>query len=334
MEDLGNSSSTSEYQVEFYVRSNLKSHHNRPFTFAVDDAQVTILSASSDADDSGFVAQVVIRDSSILTAEQAAHEPLTKLLDVLCYEMRVSGLITRNVRTQIAGSGEVRRCAIYGHEPRSRPLFLMDTQADEVRRVLAAPPDTSVRRALYWFRWSYGARSLPEAFLFVWMAIERLVGDEKVPSRCAKCREPMQCAVHGESFHTSVQRDRVEEFLERYQVHNVKSLLKIRNPLVHGSLAHSFAHRVIMYAELPKLAKAVEEELRVRLGVAHPLNVSPFSGPGDNRIHVHCEYRTSFPDQRFSSDCPSYGEIDQYSKGPNKINHPKIVNLLPWPPAW
>jgi len=83
MEDLGNSSSTSEYQVEFYVRSNLKSHHNRPFTFAVDDAQVTILSASPDANDSGFVAQVVIRDSSILTAEQAAHEPLTKLLDVL-----------------------------------------------------------------------------------------------------------------------------------------------------------------------------------------------------------------------------------------------------------
>jgi hypothetical protein len=248
--------------------------------------------------------------------------------------MRVSGLITRNVRTQVEDAGEVRRCAVYGHEHRSRPLFLREAQADEVRRVLAAPLDTSVRRALYWLRWSYCARSLPEAFLFVWMAIERLVGEEKGPSRCPKCKKPMQCEDHGENAFPSVSRDRIRAFLERHQVCNIQSLLGLRNPLVHGSLAHNFAHRVILRAELPKLAKAVEEELRARLATTATLPVSPLSGPGDHRIVVHCEYRTSFPDQRFPSDCPSFAEVEQYSKTFNQMHHHKIINLLPWPPAW
>ena len=328
------SKNTHEYQVEFYIRSNLKSHPGRSFTFAINDAQVTILSESPDADDDGFVAQVVLRDSSILQAEQAAHEPLTKLLDVLCYEMRVSGLITRSIRTQIEGSGEVRHCAIYGYERRSRPLFLMEAQADEVRRVLAAPPSKSVQRALYWFRWSYCARSLPEAFFFVWMTVERLVGEKNGPSICPKCKKPLKCEEHGENSFASVSRDRIREFLERHKVRNVKKLLDLRNPLVHGSLAHSFAHRAVMRAGLPNLAKAVEEELREQLGVTHALDVSPFSGPGDNHILVHCEYRTSFPDQRFPADCPSFAEIAQYTETFNQKEHSKIINLPPWPPAW
>jgi hypothetical protein len=329
-----NSRSTHEYQVEFYIRSNLKSHQSQPFTFVIDDAQVTILSTSPDADSEGFVAQVVLRDSSIFEAEQRAHDVLSRLLDILCYEMRVSGLITRNVRTQVEDSGDVRRCAVYGHEHRSRPLFLMKAQADEVRRFLTEPPDTSVRRALYWLRWSYCARTVPEAFLFVWMAVERLVGEEQVPSRCSKCREPMKCDIHGESSHSSVQRDRIRELLERHQVGNIEPLLRLRNPLVHGSLEYSFAERAIMYEAVPRLSKVVEEELRIRLGATTALRISPLSGPGDDRILVHCEYRTSFPDQRFPSDCPSFAEIDQHLKRSQIAHHPKIIDLLSWPPEW
>jgi hypothetical protein len=182
--------------------------------------------------------------------------------------------------------------------------------------------------------WGNRIFTFPEAFLFVWMAIERLVGEKKGPSICPKCKKPLKCEVHGENSFSSVSRDRIREFLERHQVQNVKRLLDLRNPLVHGSLAHSFEHRAIMHTELPKLSKVAEEELRLQLGVTHALNVSPFSGPGDNLILVHCEYRTSFPDQKFPIDCPSFAEVDQYLKRPDQSNHPKIINLLSWPPGW
>jgi len=329
-----NSRGAHEYQVEFYIRSDLKSHRDQSFTFAINDAQVTILSASSDADSEGFVAQVALSDSSALQAQQGAHDILTKVLDILCYEMGVPGLITRNVRTQIEDAGEVRRCVVYGYEHRNRHRFLMKPQADEISRILLTPLNKSVQRALYWLRWSYCARTLPEAFLFVWMAIERLVGEEKRQSLCPKCKKPMKCEDHGENSFSSVSRDRIREFLERHQMRNIKSLLKIRDPLVHGSLAHNFAHRVIMRGELPKLSKAVEDELRMRLAATFAVGVSPFSAPGDFHTSFQCEYRTSFPNQRFPSDCPSFAEADRYFKMSDKRNHSKIIAISSGLPAW
>jgi hypothetical protein len=51
-------------------------------------------------------------------------------------------------------------------------------RAVEVQRLLALNPPRDIQRALYWRRWSSSARAVPEAFLFIWMALERLAGAE------------------------------------------------------------------------------------------------------------------------------------------------------------
>jgi len=167
------------------------------------------------------------------------------------------------------------------------------------------------------------------------MAVERLVGEQQVPSRCGVCREPLQCEEHGEQLHSSVPRAATREFLERYGVAQVPALLKLRNPLVHGSLENSWAQRILMATALAPIARAVEDELRARLGTTSALHGSPLRGRGDRRMQAHCVYRTSQPGASFPEDAPTYDEVRDYSDGLRQgRQHEKIVDLSDWPPAW
>ncbi|MBI4590538.1 MAG: hypothetical protein HY725_17040 [Candidatus Rokubacteria bacterium] len=323
------------YLIEHWVRSNLRSHDGKPFDFEVAGAKIKILPPAAKDETDGFIAQTLVRSDALLVAERAAHDALTALLDVLCYEMRVSGLIVRTVKSQVEEFRSTRRCVVYVYESRSRSLFLMGSQAKEIRRILAEPTDTAVARALYWLRWTYNARTVPEAFLFAWMAVERLAGEQEVVARCAKCQKPVKCEEHGEHHYSTVPRSAVSALLKKHNVAGMKPLLGLRNPLVHGSLEHNFMQRVEMKLHLPDLVRAVEEELRARLNAADALSVSPLSGPGDAIIHTHCEYRTAFPDQPFPPDCPTSAEVEEYKETVRRgQQHPKIINLLAWPPDW
>ncbi len=328
------SSSDRIYLIEHRVLSNLRSHKRNPFTFEVAGATVTIRPPAANDDADGFVAQTLLRAEAVLLAERAAHDAVAALLDVLCYEMRVFGLVVRLVRSQVEGSGRIRRCVVYVHEPRRRSLFLMEPSAEEVRRIIADQPDTAVRRALYWLRWAYCARTAPEAFLFAWMAVERLAGEEEVVARCSKCGSPVTCQEHGEHRYSTVPRPSIQALLERHGVPNIEILLKLRNPLVHGSLEYNFTHRLMMKQTTSGLVRAVEEELRTRLKATNALGVSPLSGPGDKITTVHCEYRTAFPDEAFPSDYPTVADIEGYEEAVRQgRTHPKIADLLP-PADW
>lgn len=323
------------YLVEHWVRSNLRSHDRKPFAFDLGGSTVTVRTHAAAEVTDGFLTQTSVRANALLLAERTAHDAVTELLDVLCYEMRVSGLIVRLVRSQAEGSGAIRRCVVYVHEPRQRFLFLMEQQAKEVRRIVTGPPDTAVRRALYWLRWTYNARTVPEAFLFAWMAVERLAGEKEMVARCSKCQGPVGCNEHGEHRYSTVPRESVEALLERHGVTGMKTLFRLRNPLVHGSLEHNFMQRLEMKLRLPGLVRAVEEELRVRLNATEAVQFSPLSGPGDATITAHCEYRTAYRDEAFPSDCPSSSEVEEYLDADRRgRQHAKILNVLPSPADW
>jgi hypothetical protein len=205
----------------------------------------------------------------------------------------------------------------------------MDKNAEEVQRIIHEQYNTDIQRALHWLRWVYNARTIPEAFLFAWMALERLAGEQLVLSRCSRCGKPVECPEHGEHHYSTVPRSAIKDLLERHGVPHTKALLKLRNPLVHGSLEHNFEQRIIIKYTLPKLVHAVEEELRTRMDAAQSLRVSPLDGPGDTVVIVHCEYRTEFPDEPFPPDCPTFVEVEEFQEASRKGHqHPKIINLL------
>lgn len=323
------------YLIEHWVRSNLRSHQGKPFTFEVDGAKVAVLLPAASGEADGFVTQTQLQGDAVLLAERAAHDAVTAMLDVLCYEMRVTGLVVRSVRSQVEGSGPTRRCVVYGHEPKQRSLFLMKETAEEVNRIIADQPDIAVRRALYWLRWTYNSGTLPEAFLFAWMALERLAGEQQVVARCSGCGEPVGCPKHGHHHYSTVPRSAIKALLERHGVANIETLLKLRNPLVHGSLEHNFMQRLNMKQTLPNLVRAIEEELRTRLKATEALRISPLAGPGDLITMAHCEYRTEFAGEAFPPDCPTFGEVKEYEEAIRRgRQHPKIINLPPPPADW
>jgi hypothetical protein len=323
------------YLVEHWVRSNLRSHEGKPFIFERNSSTITVRAAPAGEDTDGFLTQTVLPANALLLAERAAHDEVTALLDVLCYEMRVSGLIVRNVTSQIEDVGPIRRCVVYLHEPYRRSLFLTDQHAAEVCQILADPPDTPVQRALYWLRWTYNARTVPEAFLFAWMAVERLAGEKEMVAKCSKCQGPVSCPEHGEHRYSTVPRESVEALLERHGVTGMKTFFRLRNPLIHGSLEQNFMQHLEMKLRLPDLVRAVEAELRIRLGATKAIPWSPLSGPGDAVVAAHCEFRTAYPNEAFPSDCPTAAEVEEYQDAVGRgAEHPKILNLLPSPADW
>jgi hypothetical protein len=74
--------------------------------------------------------------------------------------------------------------------------------------------------------------------------------------------------------------------------------------------------------------------LRHRLNATAALHVSPLSGPGDTIISAHWEYRTAFSDEAFPPDRPNYTEVEEFQETIRQgRQHPKIINLPPYPPA-
>lgn len=324
---------TRRYEIEFRVESSMRSHGGQPFDFRLEDATVTLHLPGAEAQQEEFVAGVRLSETAVLLAEQGAHDALAKILDVAAFEMKLSATVVHPFRSQPEETGEVRHCVVYLVERRSRPLFLMPGNAREIQR-LVDEGHSDVETALYWLRWSYAARRVPDGFLFTWMALEKLAGVEQIASRCRTCEEPVVCPTHGPHLYTGASRKSIKKLLDKHNVNIPDRLLKMRHPLVHGDLVYTFEKRLHMGQMLPDLRHAVEEELRERLGASTALNIpSEGRGPITSQTSVHCRYRTAYPADPFPPDVPTHGEIAEHQEAFRRGRaHPKIIDVLSYPP--
>ncbi len=323
------------YRIEFWVRCSLRSYDSKSFRFSLRGAEVELRLRGSEDQTGGFVAAVELTRSALFQAELDGHDLLAQVLNLISLEFKMSALVDNTMRSQVVESGEIRHCAIYSSERKPRSFFLMQQQAEEIQRLLGVELPQEVLDAMYWLRWSYQAERAPEAFLFAWMALERLVGDEERQAVCRVCRKPVVCPEHGAHTYRSVSPSKIKELLVRYDVGNPAALLDLRHPLVHGSLKFTFEKRAKMIHAVPLLWKTVEGELRQRLGTKTVVHT-----PGGGRVRsslelVNCEFRTSCPAEPFPPDCPSYDDVTNYKELIRRgLEHSKIVNILAWPPNW
>lgn len=323
------------YRVEFHVTSSLCAHGGEPFRFAVKDIEVVLRLPTRDAGSEGFVAEATVSAASLPNAEREAHDAMARLVDVLAFEFKMPMIVDRIIRSFVEESGKLRHCAIYSTEKRRRPLFMMKHQADEVQRVLASATPDDVDDALHWLRWSYLAERAPEAFVFGWMAVERLVGEEDREARCQQCGQPVVCLTHGQHSYRGVRSASLKAFLENHGVKKPNRLLDLRHPLVHGSLKTIFEKRLAMTLAVPEIWRVGEEELRERLGTHEDLEMPIRSRSRSSTMNVNCEYRTESPDEPFPSDCPTYDDVKRYQQFLMAgQNHDRITQLLEWPPSW
>ena len=317
-----------KYRIEHWVRSNMSIQGSPPFTFSTTSAEVILFCPGSEQKTRGFIASTNLTATALMEAEIAAENVLTNVLDFLSYETKAYGLVEGCVRSQVEGNGDIRQCVLYRAEKHEAAVPLMENQAAEVQRLLASNPPRDLQRALYWRRWSSSARTVPEAFLYIWMVLERLAGEEERVAVCGICQEQVTCRTHGPHKYVGVTRESINTLLDRHDVSLSKRLLRLRNPLVHGSLEYNSEERRIMLEALPALRCVVDDELRMRLETHEALDLH--STTTTRLIPAHYQYQTQYPDELFPPDCPTLEESQCLPGGQN----PKHITLLQWPPAW
>lgn len=317
-----------KYRIEHWVHSNMTSQGRTPFTFRTTGAEVILFLLPSGQTTAGFIASTNLTAAALTEAEMAAENVLTNVLDFLSYETKVYGLVERRVRSQVEGNGSIRQCALYWAVKHTSAVPLVENQAAEVQRLLASNPPRDLQRALYWRRWSSSARTVPEAFLYIWMVLERLAGEEERVAICRTCQEQVTCRTHGPHKYVSVTRESINALLDRHDASLSKHLLRLRNPLVHGSLEYNSEERRIMLEALPALRCVVDDELRIRLETHEALHLH--STTTTRLIHAHRQYQTQSPDEPFPPDCPTPEEAQCLPGGQN----PKHITLLQRPPDW
>ncbi len=132
----------------------------------------------------------------------------------------------------------------------------MQQQADEIQRLLETELPQEVVDAMYWLRWSYQAERAPEAFLFAWMVLEQLVGDEDRQATCRKCGKAVVCPEHGAHTYRSVSRSKIKELLAGYKIGNPAALVDLRHPLDLGTPQREVERSAVVRSEAtahPKL---------------------------------------------------------------------------------
>ena len=172
------------------------------------------------------------------------------------------------------------------------------------------------------------------------MAVEQLAGHESIEAMCPTCRVALTCPTdptHGPHVHLAVTRRAIRALLDRHGIDVPEKALKIRHPLVHGGLGYTFEKRLALNLLVPRLRRAVEQELSQRLAAREGLTLPEDTGRGSMTIEVQypCEFRTAFPSEPFSPDAPTLEEVTAYLDATRRgVQHSKIITLVEGPPPW
>jgi hypothetical protein len=315
------------------VSSNLHTYSTKPFDFKIGEAEVTLMLPAPEQEASGFCARTTVRSTTVLEAATIAHDLLRKVLNFVAYEMKARMRIERPVRSQVEGTGSIRQCAVYWSERPGIPV-LLENHATEVQRLLDTDLPQQTERALSWLRWAYAARTVPEAFVFLQMVLERLAGEEDRESTCRQCGSPVSCPKHGRSTYRTVSRKIIEEMLNRHGVALSKEESRLRNRLIHGGMDYDAQDRITMFTVYRRLRSAVAEELRCQLQRPES-SLSPSPDVYSNEASTHCQYKTAYPAEPFPQDCVRAEDIQEYrTLLQHGRQHPKVITLLQWPPEW
>jgi hypothetical protein len=318
--------SNKKYQVEHWVRSNLHAYGTKPFHFKVGEAEVILFLPAMDVEADGFCASTTLRSVTVQEAEHMAHDILRKVLNVLAYKVNARAQIERPVRSQVEGTGSIRQCAVYWLGKPGIPI-LWDSPATAVQRLLNAELPKRTERALSWLRWAYSAQTIPEAFVFLRMALEQLAGEKRRASTCQYCQQPLHCPDHGISTYPSVDREQIKEILDRPGVALSKEETRLRNKLIHGGMDYDAQEWMNMMEVYRQLRSAVAEEV----GRWLPQSESWISPEVSSSVlcQANCQYKTAYPAEPFPQDCVSPDDIEEYRTHlQQERRHPKVITLI------
>jgi hypothetical protein len=125
---------------------------------------------------------------------------------------------------------------------------------DTAEWVLAVQSDKQEQQAaMRWYRRGIEEENLEDQFAYFWFALEiaaqSLKGDEKVSSKCPKCKGPLFCeSCREHPMHRRYQGEAIKHLVERVHPQNLDevfdALQLIRHTLMHGGRIASVLERL------------------------------------------------------------------------------------------
>jgi hypothetical protein len=144
--------------------------------------------------------------------------------------------------------------------PPGRPVLALNTDIASTVEKFLSSDNVEVLRALRWFRYGMAAAAPDEQFQMIWFALETLAkvfkSVEKVPDRCASCREPLYCPkCQAPSQHRPYPHQAIEALFHRFIDGDSAALFAagtaMRHALLHGDRTNAVAERYnVTLAEL------------------------------------------------------------------------------------
>lgn len=145
-------------------------------------------------------------------------------------------------------------------------LALSETQVAPLEALLSCDDEPDLMRALHWFRQAVAAEAPDEQFQLFWFSLETMTRfyhpSERVPDRCAKCRDPLYCrACEDISTHRPYPTQAIQGLFTRHVKNDADRMFtlstEMRHALLHGDEAEKVEKK--SGVELSKLVDVVGE---------------------------------------------------------------------------
>jgi|GEM_PF-3019145 len=290
----------SKYLVQKHFETSLRSHV-ADMNFICQGASVKFLQSGNT--ELLQNAQVIVNADNYNDASEKAEDILTELFDACALVMK-SSVFSMSIDFIMKNEcGQNERIILRHIHSEERPgLFLMHDSINAIQELLDEKGTRNCELSLRWLRYSYRNRPILEEFYYLWLALERLIGEKEIISRCKECgvKNP----------HSGVPKDEILALVQKhnrgYTESNLRQLWKARQKVFHGG--DKPTHELLLYLKAvgPIIRKTIEEELYERIRPSKRIKIAmPVSEKRKETLFAPIRFLTRTPEKEFVDDYPS-----------------------------
>ena len=270
-------------------------------------------------------AQVCVTATSYEEALGKSEDILSAVLDVGSFVMK-SSLFSISIDYVLKSEQGKSERIIYRHIlfERSNGLFITDDSKDAIQSLLNNGIAGKYELPLRWLRYAYRAGTIIEQFIYLWMALERIVGEQQIIRRC-KC---------GEEFsYPSVPKDGIRAILKKHNKEisddEIEMIWKARQKVFHGGKKPAQEMLGELRSNSLIIMPIIEAELISVLNPSKKISITMPVPPKSKYIYLlPIKYITKHIDAEFAFDYPDL-ELCKKLIEPGPVPEIEGISIIP-----
>jgi len=290
-----------KYLFIYDVETSLKSLEEER-VFKKGDVIAT-LKFSEDIHESKCEAHVVVNGTTSISAWDKAANQLSEILDSVSYVTKSSTFITKLKTILKSNKGKKNRVVFrQTHKITREGMCINDQSYASINDVLKAGDSLY---PLHWLRYAYRARTVSERFIFLWLSLERYIGEEEITRKCENCGYAYS---YNSISKSSVRRILIEH---GYTIGEFNKLWKSRQQVFHGATRLDISFITTLKMQSDKLDRVLEGLLDEQIKPSHKIKIQiPMASEMMANDKGFYKFETSNINAEFAMDFPDDALID------------------------